>query len=70
MAQATVTVQDQQAEYFTLLSGHTIRAVGLGTRKSGSKAGESVFTAIVEVLAYCIPTIVLLGMSLLTYKVQ
>ena len=50
MAQATVTPQDQQAEYFSLLSGHTIPAVGLGTWKSGSKAGESVFTAIVEVL--------------------
>ncbi|KAM4079015.1 hypothetical protein ACB094_09G083500 [Castanea mollissima] len=48
MAQATVTPQDQQAEYCTLLSGHTIPAVGLGTWKSGSKAGESVFTAIVE----------------------
>ncbi|KAK4582288.1 hypothetical protein RGQ29_025460 [Quercus rubra] len=48
MAQATVTPQDQQAEYFSLLSGHTIPAVGLGTWKSGSKAGESVFTAIAE----------------------
>ncbi|XP_030928097.1 aldose reductase [Quercus lobata] len=48
MAQATVTPQDQQAEYFSLLSGHTIPAVGFGTWKSGSKAGESVFTAIVE----------------------
>ena len=50
MTQATVTPQDQQAEYFSLLSGHTIPAVGLGTWKSGSKAGESVFTAIAEVL--------------------
>uniref|UniRef100_A0A2N9G9I5 NADP-dependent oxidoreductase domain-containing protein n=1 Tax=Fagus sylvatica TaxID=28930 RepID=A0A2N9G9I5_FAGSY len=50
MAQATFTTpQDQQAESFTLLSGHTIPAVGLGTWKSGSKASESVFTAIVEV---------------------
>ncbi|GMY25610.1 aldose reductase isoform X2 [Fagus crenata] len=49
MAQATFTTpQDQQAESFTLLSGHTIPAVGLGTWKSGSKASESVFTAIVE----------------------
>jgi alcohol dehydrogenase (NADP+) len=63
MAQATFTTpQDQQAESFTLLSGHTIPAVGLGTWKSGSKASESVFTAIVEV---CF-TIILLGMPLMS----
>ncbi|XP_010922651.1 aldose reductase isoform X1 [Elaeis guineensis] len=35
-------------QYFKLLSGHTIPAVGLGTWKSGSKASEAVSTAIIE----------------------
>lgn len=51
MAQAAMTPQDQDAErYVTLVSGHRIPAVGLGTWRSGSRADDSVFTAIVEVL--------------------
>ncbi|KGN58712.1 aldose reductase [Cucumis sativus] len=49
MAQAVVTSQVQDAErYFTLVSGHRIPAVGLGTWRSGSRANESVFNALVE----------------------
>ncbi|KAE8099100.1 hypothetical protein FH972_017108 [Carpinus fangiana] len=47
--QAMFAPQDQEAESFRLLSGHTIPAVGLGTWKSGSKASDSVFTALVKV---------------------
>ncbi|XP_073114551.1 aldose reductase isoform X3 [Elaeis guineensis] len=43
-------------QYFKLLSGHTIPAVGLGTWKSGSKASEAVSTAIIEVSAIHIRT--------------
>ena len=49
MAQA-VKPQEPKAQSFTLLSGHTIPAVGLGTWKSGSQATDSVFSAIVEVI--------------------
>ncbi|TYK24925.1 aldose reductase [Cucumis melo var. makuwa] len=49
MAQAVMTPQVQDAErYFTLVSGHRIPAVGLGTWRSGSRADDSVFNAIVE----------------------
>ncbi|XP_058002975.1 LOW QUALITY PROTEIN: aldose reductase [Hevea brasiliensis] len=48
MPQATFTPSGQKIESFRLLSGHAIPAVGLGTWKSGSKAKDSVFTAIVE----------------------
>lgn len=45
-----MTSQVQDAErYFTLVSGHRIPAVGLGTWRSGSRANESVFNALVEV---------------------
>lgn len=36
------------AEYFTLVSGHKMPAVGLGTWRSGPDAARSVFTAIVQ----------------------
>lgn len=50
MAQAVMTPQVQDSErYFTLVSGHRIPAVGLGTWRSASRAHDSVFTAIVEV---------------------
>ncbi|XP_010683600.2 aldose reductase [Beta vulgaris subsp. vulgaris] len=51
MAQATSTTapQHKEMEYFPLISGHKIPAVGLGTWKSGSQAINSVFTAITEV---------------------
>lgn len=49
MAQAVMTPQVQDSErYFTLVSGHRIPAVGLGTWRSASRAHDSVFTAIVE----------------------
>ncbi|KAK9126769.1 hypothetical protein Scep_015615 [Stephania cephalantha] len=49
MAKATfTTVEGLKAESFKLLSGHSIPAVGLGTRQSASKAFQSVKTAIVE----------------------
>ncbi|KAK8546050.1 hypothetical protein V6N13_067288 [Hibiscus sabdariffa] len=48
MAHATFTADDQKLEFFRLLSGHKIPAVGLGTWRSGSQADNSVFTAIVE----------------------
>ncbi|XP_021765906.1 aldose reductase-like [Chenopodium quinoa] len=48
MAQATFTAHDQEMEYFPLVSGHKIPAVGLGTWKSASQARSSVFTAIAE----------------------
>lgn len=38
------------AEYFTLLSGHQIPAVGLGTWRAGSDTAKAVFTAIVQVV--------------------
>ncbi|KAK7395043.1 hypothetical protein VNO78_15585 [Psophocarpus tetragonolobus] len=47
MAQV-VQPHEPKTQSFTLLSGHTIPAVGLGTWKSGSQAVNSVFTAIVE----------------------
>ncbi|KAL1352813.1 hypothetical protein HN51_016791 [Arachis hypogaea] len=47
MAKA-VKPQDPNAKFYTLLSGHSMPAVGLGTWKSGSKASDSVFTAIAE----------------------
>ncbi|KAK6245139.1 hypothetical protein QUC31_011548 [Theobroma cacao] len=49
MSQATFTQEGQKTQSFGLLYGHTIPAVGLGTRRSGSQAENSVFTAIVEV---------------------
>lgn len=51
MAQATSfrPQDDEDIQSFVLLSGHTIPAVGLRTWRSGSKAINSVFTAIVEV---------------------
>lgn len=49
MAQATFIPHDKELQSFSLLSGHTIPAVGLGTWMSGSKATKSVFTAIAEV---------------------
>ncbi|EOY07055.1 NAD(P)-linked oxidoreductase superfamily protein [Theobroma cacao] len=48
MSQATFTQEGQKTQSFGLLYGHTIPAVGLGTRRSGSQAENSVFTAIVE----------------------
>ncbi|TKY65752.1 Aldose reductase [Spatholobus suberectus] len=47
MAQV-VKPHEPKTQSFTLLSGHTIPAVGLGTWKSGSQAINSVFTAVVE----------------------
>lgn len=52
MAQETLSPHEKEQEYYTLLSGHAIPAVGLGTWKSGSNASDSVFTAITEVLIY------------------
>jgi len=49
MAQV-VKPHEPKTQSFTLLSGHTIPAVGLGTWKSGSQAVNSVFTAIVDVI--------------------
>ncbi|XP_020218568.1 aldose reductase [Cajanus cajan] len=43
-----VKPHEPKTQSFTLLSGHTVPAVGLGTWKSGSQATNSVFTAIVE----------------------
>ncbi|RDX68596.1 hypothetical protein CR513_52392, partial [Mucuna pruriens] len=43
-----VKPHEPKTQSFTLLSGNTIPAVGLGTWKSGSQASNSVFTAIVE----------------------
>ncbi|KAK9154059.1 hypothetical protein Sjap_001539 [Stephania japonica] len=51
MATATatfITVEGLKAESFKLLSGHSIPAVGLGTWQSGSKAFQSVKTAVIE----------------------
>ncbi|KAH1045211.1 Aldose reductase [Glycine soja] len=48
MAQVVVKRHEPKTQSFTLLSGHTIPAVGLGTWKAGSQAVNSVFTAIVE----------------------
>ncbi|GLT73767.1 hypothetical protein SLA2020_456030 [Shorea laevis] len=48
MAKATFHPHGDQMESLRLLSGHTIPAVGLGTWQSGSRASDSVFTAIVE----------------------
>nr|AAD22264.1 aldose reductase ALDRXV4 [Xerophyta viscosa] len=39
---------DAKTQSFKLLSGHSIPAVGLGTWKSGDKAGNAVYTAITE----------------------
>lgn len=50
MAQVAMAVQDEE-RYFTLVSGHRIPAVGLGTWRSGSQSDDSVFTAIVEVFS-------------------
>lgn len=50
MAQVTFTHGGEKMETFKLLSGHSIPAVGIGTWKSGSRAEDSVCTAIVEVL--------------------
>jgi len=50
MAQVVVKRHEPKTQSFTLLSGHTIPAVGLGTWKAGSQAVNSVFTAIVEVI--------------------
>ena len=50
MAQVVVKRHEPKTQSFTLLSGHTIPAVGLGTWKSGSQAANSVITAIVEVI--------------------
>ncbi|KAK7374005.1 hypothetical protein VNO80_07428 [Phaseolus coccineus] len=47
MAQV-VRAHEPKTQAFTLSSGHTIPAVGLGTWKSGSQAVNSVFTAIVN----------------------
>lgn len=50
MAQATFTAPgNQQVEYFPLVSGRKIPAVGLGTWKSGSQASNSVSVALSEV---------------------
>jgi len=46
-----VKPHEPKTQAFTLLSGHSIPAVGLGTWKSGSEAVNSVFTAIVDVVA-------------------
>ncbi|XP_027353339.1 aldose reductase [Abrus precatorius] len=43
-----IKLHEPKTRSFTLLSGHSIPAVGLGTWKSGSEATNSVFTAIVE----------------------
>ncbi|XP_047152119.1 aldose reductase isoform X1 [Vigna umbellata] len=43
-----VKPHEPKTQAFTLLSGHTIPAVGLGTWKSGSEAANSVFTAIID----------------------
>lgn len=48
MAHATFNPHGDQIEFFRLLSGHKIPAIGLGTWRSGSRASDSVFTAIVE----------------------
>lgn len=45
-----VKPHEPKTQAFTLASGHTIPAVGLGTWKSGSEAANSVFTAIIDVL--------------------
>ncbi|XP_028786392.1 aldose reductase-like [Neltuma alba] len=46
--QAIKPHEELNSQFFKLLSGHTIPAVGLGTWKSGSQAVNSVFSAIVE----------------------
>ncbi|KAG8377085.1 hypothetical protein BUALT_Bualt09G0131700 [Buddleja alternifolia] len=47
MAQATFTPQDEIMVTFTLLSGHKIPAIGIGTWRSRSPT-DSVFTALVD----------------------
>jgi hypothetical protein len=49
------------AEYFTLLSGHQIPAVGLGTWRSGSDARKAVFAAIVLVIHLSLHSVVWVG---------
>ncbi|ONK77128.1 uncharacterized protein A4U43_C02F3380 [Asparagus officinalis] len=50
MAQPKITspLAREREMSFTLMSGHKIPAVGLGTWKTGDKASESVFSAITE----------------------
>ncbi|KAK1270320.1 hypothetical protein QJS04_geneDACA005935 [Acorus gramineus] len=48
MAQEYYVMPQEEAQYFKLLSGHTIPSVGLGTWRSGSQAADAVFTAIVQ----------------------
>jgi len=50
MFRATFTPEGEKMEYFRLMTGHLIPAIGLGTWKSGPQARYSVETAIVEVL--------------------
>nr|XP_016506866.1 PREDICTED: aldose reductase-like [Nicotiana tabacum] len=47
MAQMTIDPQNEKIEYFELLSGHKIPAIGLGTWRA-ENAKDSVYTAIVE----------------------